>query len=114
MKVIDLLVRIANGEEVPNKVKYYDIIYRFDCSNKWSKTYVRDEIGLKLYLFEVCDDLNDEVEIIEDKGIEKLGIDFNTKMPNEEHKENCAFMMTCIQMLGMKVDEIIDRINRGK
>ena len=75
IKIIDLLNKIANGEKVPYRVKYYDIIYRFDFFAENSKMYVRDETGLKIYLFEVYNNLNDEAEIIEEeKEIEKLDV----------------------------------------
>ena len=34
MKIIDLLVKIANGEEVPKKIKWEDTIYAYSESDK--------------------------------------------------------------------------------
>lgn len=67
MKVIDLLNRIANGEEVPKKIKYEgrDMFYCEPC-----KIYELEEVekgelcGTDLY--NILDNLNDEVEIIEE------------------------------------------------
>lgn len=64
MKIIDILVKIANGEEPPKKIMYDDYIYYFDnkCEN-----YVRDDdIGTSInwdYVAINC--LNEEVEILE-------------------------------------------------
>ena len=55
MKVIDVLNRIANGEEIPEKIKY------------------ELKINTYLHCHYVPECLNDEVEIIEeDKKIEKF------------------------------------------
>ena len=73
MKVIDLLNKIANGEEVPKKIQYRGYIYELE-----EGLYYREDGENKtlrsafnyLYL-ERC--LNDEIEIIEeDKKIEKM------------------------------------------
>ena len=68
MKVIDLLNKIANGEE-PKKIKYNGNVYEYE-----EYGYFSDDIG---YIFDKYYPsgkvLNDEVEIIEeDKKIEKL------------------------------------------
>lgn len=75
MKIIDLLIGIANGEEVPNRVIFNNVI--------WNKVYGEKNIfyeneyddDLFIYFFRKNLDftLNDEVEIIEEKKIpEKL------------------------------------------
>jgi predicted transcriptional regulator len=63
MKVIDLLNKIANGEEVPKKIKWG--IDEWQYNNGASKNYFNDYEDL----FSVIDgsNLNDKVEIIEDK-----------------------------------------------
>jgi hypothetical protein len=70
MKIIDLLNKIANGEKIPKKIKYDNIIFEYD-----DIYYVAEHT----YLDEYCDlsrVLNDEVEILdEEKKIpEKLEI----------------------------------------
>ena len=63
MKVIDLLNKIAKGEEVPNKIKWADDEWSY--SNGPSKNYLTDLEDL----FSTIDgsNLNDEIEIIEEK-----------------------------------------------
>jgi hypothetical protein len=67
MKVIDLLNKIANGEEVPKYIKY-----RNWNNNSFDKMLVcKENIFYKLDQLEIY--LNDEVEIIEeDKEIEEI------------------------------------------
>ncbi len=70
MKVIDLLNKIANGEEVPEKIKVYNNIYVYDSLNKayWNSN--------NKQLFEVHNGriLNYEVEIIDDEPEEKATV----------------------------------------
>lgn len=73
IKIIDLLVKIANGEEFPKKIKFNNSIWEYERNG-----YVQDfqnEIGKCLMEFVPIDKygLNKEVEIIEEpKKIEKL------------------------------------------
>jgi hypothetical protein len=103
MKVIDLLNKIANGEEVPKKVKIttgtlkdeYRIWVWEGC---W---YVYELDGKDVF---ICTDeleLNDEVEILEEKKIpEKLN-------KNHFHKRQ--------RQLANKINEIIDYLkNKGE
>lgn len=82
IKVIELLNKIANGEEIPNKIKYHDIVYTYKVLTI-GKGYVNFEYEPCCSWFEneIADnkeDLNQEVEIIEEpneidiQGIEEL------------------------------------------
>lgn len=113
MKVIDLLNKIANGEELPEKIRYNNNIYEY--ISLWEQ-YV-DEVTEKPLLKEISDynysGLNDEVEIIEednkeDKKIEKLyaKLDFS---PDGNHLVNNV--PDNIQLME-KINEIIDRLNK--
>ena len=100
MKIIDLLNKIANGEEVPKKI-YYGAQY-------WINKYPNDYEGLGYggcLLNNIClNNLNDEVEIIEeDKEIpEKIGV--------INYVEDHATVL-----IHHKVDEIIDYLqNKGE
>ena len=69
MKIIDLLNKIANGEEVPKKIKYCGVYYYWTGFN-----YENNEADDVLFWFYVYSEehLNDEVEIIEeDKKIRR-------------------------------------------
>ena len=85
MKVIDLLNKIANGEEVPKKIKYENDIY-IHIDNY---CYYCDETNLILSdrVFAEYSKLNDEIEIIEeDKKIEKLNLVENKLWFNYKEK----------------------------
>ena len=108
MKVIDLLNKIANGEEVPEKVSINAGIHGVD-------TWVYDEHyedyknGANIYLLDsgmTTNHLNDEVEIIEeDKKIEKLWFSlYEMERVNEE----------VLSKIEKKINEIIDYIEENK
>lgn len=120
IKIIDLLNIIANGEEVPKKIKYRDKIWEYastvlgrgyqhysECWQDW-KT-----LQSEVYL-EEC--LNDEVEIIEEpKKIEKAKIKFFEETGEailspriEEYNENN------FKELKRVTDELIEEINKLK
>ena len=95
MKIIDLLNKIANGEEVPKKIKYDNQIYEL-TENKidwycyyYARNFLWNEISLQ--------ELNDEVEILEEEKeiLEKLEI-----LSDKEHYSN--------KILYGKINEIID------
>lgn len=70
MKIIDLLVKISKGEEVPKKIVYNSRIFRY---NEYNKCYIWNCNGDEFYLstyYRLENILNDEVEPIEPKEIE--------------------------------------------
>ena len=78
IKIIELLNKIANGEEIPRHIKYE--YYQYDWSNN-SRDYIcEDADGESLHMFDdgyiciLCNNLNDEIEILEDntEEIEEL------------------------------------------
>ena len=72
MKVIDLLNKIANGEKLPDKIKYGKLILEKIERSYEEIDYVNNE-GYNLGGFLWLHNLNDEIEIIEEnKPIEKL------------------------------------------
>ena len=117
MKVIDLLNKIANGEEVPSKIKWNDFIYE---KSKYNATpmgyYHRTNGGIKLWFLNDINDLNDEVEIIEeDKNIEKIKIlncDNYVKKGNYETILTMQEIALDIQTLKHKINEIIDKLEK--
>jgi len=98
MKVIDLLNKIANNEEVPQYVKY-----RNWNNNSFEKMLVCEEnIFYKLDQLEIY--LNDEIEIIEEKPkkIEKL------KIKNIYKCDDCQQIYINFKETWNKINEIID------
>lgn len=103
IKIIDLLNKIANGEEVPKKIKYEYSIYEltperndYYCKNtmRWFTNEI-NSLGV----------LNEEVEIIEElKKIEKL--------PKNITDNACATRDQ--RIIANKINELIDEINNLK
>jgi len=113
MKIIDLLNKIANGEEVPKKIKYDDIIYEYDYDEK---NYTYFFIDNHNYLFdeEITQILDDKVEILEEEkkipeklntwyGIEPVNLDSSTTF-----KDNSKYIDFNTEMFFDKINEIID------
>lgn len=68
IKIIDLLNKIANGEEVPKKVIYKRDTFEYYSANRAGIRYVCGSYnGDYKYLMWCINDLNDEVEIVEQK-----------------------------------------------
>ena len=67
IKVIDLLNKRANGEEMPKKIKYNNVIYEFNIDFGYIN---KNNYGADDYLLEDVNgntiELNNEVEIIEE------------------------------------------------
>ena len=108
MKIIDLLNKIANGEEVPKYIKYEDNIYEFD-------TMMGDYYSYKIkkwFSDKYCDGrslrgcLNDEVEIIEEekKIPEKLDQTLNRVQIGDDYYRY-------IMENRFKINEIIDYLD---
>ena len=104
MKVIDLLNKIANGEELPKKIKYdsYEWIFCKE-SNDYKKEY--DEYTDWLFEeYNLINCLNDEIEIIEeDKPIKKLKLYTNYEILEDNIRTT--------REICFKINEIIDRLN---
>ncbi len=103
IRVIDLLNKIANGEEVPKMFYYGAKTYHY---NNYNHSYIHYNIMDKEeYLttnYRIEQILNDEIEIIEeDKQIEKLDGSIGYLNWNSE-----AVVIT------NKINEIIDKLNK--
>jgi len=104
MKVIDILNKIANGEEVPEKIIADDNIYYYDETdcNEFYRYRTKGNELLTDYA-----DLNDEVEIIEDTPKEDKKID-HLKL----NDSGLWTGKTDTDLIVDKINEIIDFINR--
>ena len=111
MKIIDLLNKIANGEEVPKHIHIRDVdsyTWQKDVKAYWSD---RDENNLLSDLDLSSTDLKEEVEIEEEKKIpEKLDWNKNdfTYPEGNLMSEETADMLMEIQN---KVNSVIDYLN---
>lgn len=76
MKLIDLFVKIAHGEELPKKIKYYGYEFEYDTNHLRYESYFDEQIWTLQDFVNVNDSLNDEVEIIKDtpKKIDRVSL----------------------------------------
>lgn len=104
MRVIDLLNKIANGEEVPKKIIYKNVTLEYD--EKSEDYYPCYDRGLFEYLFKCCANfLNDEVEIIE----ESKKVEIPKHIPNEVIQDlNRTIYPGDVKCIAHKVNEIIN------
>ena len=112
MKIIDLLVKISQGERMPKKIKYEGYVWEYD---KVAKDYYRNDIDEEyIYLFQDLFEkatgffINNEVEIIkEDKKIIRLEFE-------EGNIEDKLFLARYITHNRAKINELIDEVNKLK
>lgn len=107
MKVIDLLNKIANGEELPKKIKYNNKIY--SAKGNAIENFVdycseEDEWCFNHYVR--YENLNDEVEIIEEENKipEKLSVLQFSDLIDMSKEE----LIETIKEQRFKINEIID------
>lgn len=76
MKVIDLLKKIENGENIPQKIKVYQEVFEWDILEHYYKRSNGDDLLELCTIFNTGELLSMEVELIEDEvdidSIEKL------------------------------------------
>ena len=119
MKVIDLLNKIANGEEVPRKFTYKGYLWEYDIKNEMWFYYFgegKNHRFDRLFYLNMC--LNDEIEIIEeDKPIEELLIEQDCPSSNyyirNEFGTKCGLTKHS-KMIAEKVNEIAREVNKLK
>ena len=109
IKIIDLLNKIAEGKELPEKFMYKGHLYYRQKTK--GICYRCDELN---EIFEEClvlEDLNDTIEIIEEpKKIEKITVREKTLgFPNGEWTAR-----NMDKAFAIKINELIDKINNLK
>lgn len=111
IKIIDLLNKISNDEEVPEKIKINNVIYEYRgymyCTENANYQDIEDYLFGK-WNFNI---LNDEVEIIEEpKKIEKITVREKTLgFPNGEWTAR-----NMDKAFAIKINELIDEIKNLK
>ena len=116
MKIIDLLNKIANGEELPKKIKYEGAIYQKDNDGNIDYYFAEDFNGtLLLDKLNDTNELNEEIEIIEGKEIEKIVLNSDGDIVYYENGEKHRFTTNKqTKYLTHKINEIIDEISKLK
>ena len=115
MKVIDLLNKIANGEEVPRKIKSYQgQIYLYEDDGEYVCLETQDLLFDFPGFRQLGDYLNDEVEIIEeDKKIEKM-IPLNNVSGASDLVALSTMQWENNLKIERKINEIIDYLEENK
>jgi hypothetical protein len=109
MKVIDLLNKIANGEELPKKIKFNEAIYNFnELYDDYEGLYGGDWL-LKNHNDNLKCFLNDEVEILDEEDefidIEELRVKLmGFADDSEEEKE---FLNEDLRRITDKINDLI-------
>ena len=105
MKVIDLLNKIAKGEEVPKKIKVHgEVDYTIFIFDKNRNLYSCGDYNTLGYKYDLSLMLNDEVEIIEEeKDIEEI-----------DKTEIEVSMSIGEQICANKINELIREVNKLK
>lgn len=107
MKVIDLLNKIANGEEVPKKIKVSCYEFEWEEKGRYYKNTTNSSIQTLLQdWLNNASKLNDEVELIEDGEID---------IPNIEELDTHTFdsnIRTITVQNRNKINEIIKMFNQ--
>ena len=116
IKIIDLLNKIANNEEVPKKIKYKDNVYYLGKNMVDLHTYQTEGSNTTRKLSLIIDNeylnLNDEVEILEEtKKIEKIARCDSIKMT---HYGELYKPTENEEILRIQINELIDKINNLK
>ena len=113
MKIIDILNKIARGEEPPKKILYREEVLTY---NQYQNDYY-DADGDRLFEeYDFKNNLNDEVEILEititnkQKKIEKLDFDRNDITYCDGNLRTDVDMVDIIIEIKNKINEIIDHI----
>ena len=124
MKVIELLNKIANGEEVPNRIKYEKHIYEYEEGTYDWSYYIQNNGTIKFLLTDVFNSndnilniLNNELEIIEEqKKIEKTKVYYYVSNDIENIDEvlfnNLCSIVENQRTQEDKLNEIINYINK--
>ena len=121
IRVIDLLNKIANEEEVPERIKVDNIIYRYE---NWEHFYYTDDEAREDLLvrgkdYSTNDFLNWNVELIEDEPIdidnieelELIGTNF-IDMDKNELKDNINKNRINLNKLVQAVKQLDKKVNR--
>lgn len=108
MRVIDLINKVANGEEVPEKIRYNEKLYSFVKGVDY-----QNECGGFLIGGSVCicpEDLNSEVKIIEESQKQKIP----EKIDKKHFLNNKSFDQVDIDLNFIidKINEILDYLEK--
>ena len=110
MKIIDLLNKIANGEEVPKKIHFKYSTYQFDEIDKVYRNINGNQQLEQDYM--ISNKLNDEIEILEEEKEIPEKLKWNEKSQHNVVKDNTKktleHLLSRSEQLKKSINEIID------
>lgn len=121
MKVIDLLKKIENGENIPQKIKVYQEVFEWDILEHYYKRSNGDDLLELCTIFNTGELLSMEVELIEDKididSIEDIPEAENDYLSDDileffnEDRSAINTLLQAVKQLNKKVKELKNKIN---
>ena len=114
INLLNLIINKGNKGEVPRYVLYDERKWEF---NKGYNDYLPTDgsFGTLFTLYIIKDILNDEVEIIEEKEIEKLKLKDGKIVGNWENGSYYQYTLSAPQtVLTNKINKLIDEVNKLK
>ena len=110
LELIDILIKVANDDIPPERIKYCDINYKWTGLNYYSK---ENDCCLDEHI--ALEDLRYPVEIIEeDKDIEKLESYISFGWGGTCKDLDRVVLFNDFEKMGNKINELIDEVNKLK
>lgn len=115
MKVIDLLNKIANSEEVPKKIRYNSVVMQYNEDMKDYERYYGDLFFRYLGRCSILPErLNNEVEILneEDKDIPLIPDDELIILKQSKTVDMQYAIDFNFKVLKEKINQVVEELNR--
>lgn len=115
MKVIDLLKKIENGENIPKKIKVYQEVFEWDTLDYYYRRSNGDDLLELCTIFNTGELLSMEVELIEDEPIEdEIDIDSIKKLEGiveySTERNTINQLIQAVKQLKKEVKELKEEI----
>ena len=128
IRIIDLLNKIANGEEAPKKINYDGLIYIFDIAENnyisekadyYDGNYITHKYLTESFEFDI---LNNEVEILDEEEFEDIEeksvyMDFSCDYWKQAQMDELANTLTRYELAIKKIiknqKKIIEKLNKN-
>lgn len=122
MKVIDLLVKIANGEEVPNKITIDKSSYEFEWNgNMYLHRFCNKDGDYDFVEPDYIHNLDKEIHIIEDTPIEDKKIEKLDYLNSDYYYKNNTYgaisseeIVLDIKAIENYINKLVDMLNGDK
>ena len=110
IKIIDLLNKIANDEEVPKKIKWLGQTYEYNHNDRF---YYQNGWSMYIDFYTEGNCLNDEVEILDEAKEDKIQKIYHCETSLTQNEVEIFITENLNQMVD-KINELIDEINNLK